>query len=145
MTSYIGTKQINAKPMNRLDYNVFRGWELPADENGADDGYLVEYADGGQANTEEYSGYVSWSPKDVFERAYKPNNTFEDRLQIEHSDTLNRVTTLCTYLASEHFNTLDPVTKDLLITQFSAMQTYVLTMESRMNVIELEPLRQLDG
>lgn len=72
MTRYIGTKIINAKPMNRLAYNQFRGWELPADEDGSDDGYLVEYTDGGKANVAGYTGYVSWSPKDVFERAYRP-------------------------------------------------------------------------
>ena len=72
MRQYIGTKIINAKPMTRAEYNTFRGWELPADENGEDDGFLVEYIDGGKANTPEYSGYVSWSPADVFNRAYHP-------------------------------------------------------------------------
>ena len=72
MKRYIGVKEINATPMSRAAYNLFRGWELPKDENGEDEGYLVEYIDGGQANTATYKGYVSWSPKDVFERAYKP-------------------------------------------------------------------------
>lgn len=73
MQKFIGTKLINALPMNRLEYNQFRGWELPADENGADEGYLVEYIGPGQkANTPQYEGYVSWSPKDVFEAAYHP-------------------------------------------------------------------------
>jgi hypothetical protein len=71
MQSFIGTKLINAKPMTRLEYNEFRGWELPRNENGADEGYLVEYVNGGQANTEAYKGYVSWSPKDVFDREYR--------------------------------------------------------------------------
>ena len=75
MKRYLGVKEINAKPMNRLDYNKFRGWELPADENGEDEGYLVEYIDGGKANTKEYEGYVSWSPKDVFEKAYTVSGT----------------------------------------------------------------------
>jgi hypothetical protein len=70
MKQYIGTKRLNAKPMTRADYNTFRGWTLPADEDGSDDGYLVEYTDGGKANTEAYLGYISWSPKDVFERSY---------------------------------------------------------------------------
>ncbi len=70
MKTYTGTKIINAKPMTRGEYNIFRGWELPANENGSDEGYLVEYTDGGKANTTAYAGYVSWSPKDVFERAY---------------------------------------------------------------------------
>lgn len=72
MNQYIGTKVINATPMTRLAYNQFRGWDLPADENGDDEGFLVEYVDGGKANTKQYAGYVSWSPKDVFERAYRP-------------------------------------------------------------------------
>lgn len=71
MKKYVGMKIINAKPMSRAEYNTFRGWLLPADEDGSDEGYLVEYIDGGKANTEQYKGYVSWSPKDVFERAYK--------------------------------------------------------------------------
>lgn len=75
MKQYIGVKVINAKPMTRAEYNTFRGWELPADENGADEGYLVEYVDGGRGNTDLYAGYVSWSPKDVFERAYKPTDS----------------------------------------------------------------------
>jgi hypothetical protein len=34
--------------MNRAEYNVFRGWVLPIDEDGTDEGYLVEYQDGGK-------------------------------------------------------------------------------------------------
>lgn len=74
MQQYIGTKLIRAKPMPRLEYNQLRGLELPADENGADDGYLVEYIDGGKGNHPDYTGYISWSPKDVFERAYHPTD-----------------------------------------------------------------------
>ena len=40
MMMYIGVKTVNAKPMNRLDYNKFRGWDLPADEDGTDEGML---------------------------------------------------------------------------------------------------------
>lgn len=71
MQRYIGTKLINAKPMTRGDWCAFRGWTVPADENPTDDGYLVEYTDGGKANTDLYAGYVSWSPKEQFENAYR--------------------------------------------------------------------------
>lgn len=40
--TYIGTKLIKADPMTRKEYNDFRGWQLPADEDGNDPGYLVE-------------------------------------------------------------------------------------------------------
>lgn len=69
---YFGTKQIIATAMTRLDYNDYRGWDLPDDENGADEGYLVEYVDGGAANHPNHAGYISWSPSDVFEAAYQP-------------------------------------------------------------------------
>jgi len=83
MKQHIGVKLINAKPMNRADYNALRGWQVPADENPADDGYLVEYIDGGQANHPEFNGYISWSPKDVFERAYRPTSGMNFGLAIE--------------------------------------------------------------
>jgi len=82
LKQYIGTKVINAKPMDRLAYNVFRGWKLPNDENGTDDGYLVEYLDGGKPNTDSHEGYVSWSPKEQFDNAYKEsgNLSFGDAI-----------------------------------------------------------------
>ena len=83
MTKHIGVKLINAVPMTRLAYNDFRGWQLPADENGADQGYLVEYLDGGKPNTDRFDGYVSWSPKEVFEKAYRPVSGLSFGLAIE--------------------------------------------------------------
>lgn len=72
MNHYIGTKAVNATPMTRAAYNILRGWTLPADENPDDDGYLVEYTDGGKPNHPEFEGYISWSPKEQFEQAYRP-------------------------------------------------------------------------
>lgn len=83
MKTYIGTKIINAMPMNRQAYNDFRGWTLPANENGADEGYLVEYTDGGEPNTKEFAGYVSWSPKAQFENAYRETSGMTFGLALE--------------------------------------------------------------
>lgn len=83
MNRYIGVKQINAMSMTREQYNEFRGWTVPANENPDDAGYLVEYIDGGQANTEQFAGYVSWSPQEVFERAYRPVDGMTFGLAIE--------------------------------------------------------------
>ena len=82
MSTHIGTKIINAKPMTRQAYNDLRGWTVPSNENPADEGYLVEYLDGGTPNLAGFKGYVSWSPNDVFERAYRPMDrmTFGDAL-----------------------------------------------------------------
>jgi hypothetical protein len=76
MNLYLGTKLIQAKPMTRKEYNDFRNWELPSDEDGSDAGYLVEYMDGGTANTKTHQGYVSWSPEETFNKAYKTNGSF---------------------------------------------------------------------
>ena len=80
---YIGTKMINAEPMTRAAYNVFRGWELPADENGDDEGYLVEYLDGGKPNTTTHAGYVSWSPKEQFDNTYRKTSGMSFGLAVE--------------------------------------------------------------
>ena len=61
MKKYVGVKLIEAKPMTRGDYNKYRGWTIPEDENPNDEGYLVKYSD----------DYVSWSPKGVFDEAYR--------------------------------------------------------------------------
>lgn len=71
MKQYLGTKQISARPMTRGEYNSYRGWEMPANEDATEAGYLVEYHDGGQANHPDHAGYISWSPADVFERSYR--------------------------------------------------------------------------
>ena len=82
---FIGVKIVEATPMTRAAYNEFRGWQLPADENGADEGYLVEYLDGGKPNVEGRSGYVSWSPKAVFDAAYRQIDGMTFGLAIEAS------------------------------------------------------------
>jgi hypothetical protein len=72
MKQYLGTKLISARPMTRGEYNTYRDWQCPADENPADEGFLVEYHDGGKSNHPDHAGYISWSPADVFARAYRP-------------------------------------------------------------------------
>jgi Protein of unknown function (DUF2829) len=73
MKQYIGTKLLLAKAMTRAQYNAHRGWTMPANENGADEGYLVEYQD----------GYISWSPKPQFEEAYRTTDGLPFGLAIE--------------------------------------------------------------
>ncbi len=54
---FIGTKIIHAKPMNLGDYNEYRCWDIPKDEDPAREGYLVTCED----------GHESWSPTEVFD------------------------------------------------------------------------------
>lgn len=75
MLAYIGTKIVGAVPMTEL---AFAGKErrhhvpLPAGVEARDprDGYRVVYPD----------GYESWSPKDVFEAAYRLVSDDERRM-----------------------------------------------------------------
>lgn len=83
MKHYIGTKAVKARPMTRGEYNAYRGWTLPANENGADEGYLVEYTDGGKPNHPDHEGYISWSPKEQFEKAYRPTGGLNFGLALE--------------------------------------------------------------
>jgi hypothetical protein len=83
MKTYIGTKIIRATPMTRLSYNGWRGWTVPENENPEDDGYLVEYTDGGKPNHPAFAGYVSWSPKEQFENAYQEINGMSFGVAVE--------------------------------------------------------------
>lgn len=91
MQTYYGTKKLNAKPMTRLEYCHFRGWQVPANENPLDPGYLVEYLDGFRGNHHEFVGYISWSPKEVFETAYQPTTAMSFGHAIEALKNGDRV------------------------------------------------------
>lgn len=80
LEKHIGTKIINATPMSRGDYNELRGWTIPEDENPLDEGYLVDYL----------SGYLSWSPKMVFEESYIKSS--EHMVEIRDSLLTNNYT-----------------------------------------------------
>ena len=72
-----------AMPMNRQEYNDYRGWKLPDDENGDDTGQLVEYVDGGKSNDDRHKGYISWSPNEVFANAYRKTSGLTFGLALE--------------------------------------------------------------
>lgn len=62
MKQYFGTKLIEAEPAYRVDGKIYpASGPVPKSVN-RQDGYKVRYA----------GGYESWSPKEVFERAYLP-------------------------------------------------------------------------
>jgi hypothetical protein len=71
MQKYLGVKLIEAEPKNKYEFYMnVKGVDCK-EEN--EDGYLVKYED----------NYISWSPKDVFEKAYYPiasnNNTISQK------------------------------------------------------------------
>ena len=82
---YIGTKIIKATLITKKEYCDYRGWEVPSDEDPNEEVYIVEYAADpkNKPNIEGHEGYVSMSPKHVFEKAYKRTHgmTFSDALE----------------------------------------------------------------
>ena len=74
MQKYIGTKIIEAVPAIRKGGKVYEeGWPIPKSMDPTEKGYKVRYPD----------GYESWSPKDVFEEAYRPTDCMSFGLAIE--------------------------------------------------------------
>tara|TARA_R100000541_G_scaffold13823_2_gene23190 strand:+ start:9769 stop:10269 length:501 start_codon:yes stop_codon:yes gene_type:complete len=86
MNNYIGTKQVSAKLVKRGWYVNYQGWDLPANEDPDDDVYMVEYAPmpSNKPNHPNHAGYLTMSPKDVFESSYRPNGrlSFGDALMM---------------------------------------------------------------
>jgi hypothetical protein len=134
--TYVGTKVVRGVPMSRTTYNHLRGWEVPADEDPMDDGYLVEYVDGGKPNVEGFTGYISWSPKDVFESAYtlgaEPRpTTFLDRLKVEAEELEARWGKLRLFIATPEFSNLNSLEQKDLKEQAAHMEDYLWVLKRR--------------
>lgn len=154
---YEGTKQLRAWPMNKAAYCGYRGWSLPTDEDPLEEGRLVEYLDGGKANHERHEGYISWSPADVFDKAYRPCETHVDRMRIEHSQLSERITKAVGFISGNTapgvFAMMGTDDQMLLIAQVDAMRAYsgVLALRLRRAMLEdaklkpAEPYRAQDG
>jgi hypothetical protein len=56
MKEYICNAKIMASPMNRGDYNIYRNWTIPANEDPNDEGFLCLRQDGSE----------SWVPRELF-------------------------------------------------------------------------------
>lgn len=130
MKKYIGTKQVEAMPMTLGEY-IARSGRNPYEKDGKmhgenEPGYLVRYKD----------GYESWSPKEVFDEAYKCSDTFLDRLHIEHDDLFDKFEKCATFVDSDKFR--DVIKEDypafLLWLQRDVMGRYAAILEQRMAI-----------
>jgi Phage protein (N4 Gp49/phage Sf6 gene 66) family len=134
--TYVGTKVIHATPMTRGFYNGLRGWTVPENEDPRDEGFMVEYTDGGAPNVSGYAGYISWSPKDVFEKAYRPvvaqPLTYLDRLKIEERELLDRLMKLRAFIISENFTKLGAKAQSDLKEQEMYMGNYHWVLTRRL-------------
>lgn len=67
---YIGCKIIDAEPMTDREFANLKGKQVTHSSDEDMDGYKVTYPD----------GYVSWSPKEVFEESYRQISSKEIEL-----------------------------------------------------------------
>lgn len=128
MKQYTGTKTVKAMPMTmgeayerKLLKNGVRPSECETDKAG----YLVEYED----------GYQSWSPADVFEKAYKPSETRLDRLRIECDELRVRSKELDTYLNEGYEKAAAEIGRSLtmlLVLQSSYLHNYLDVLEAEL-------------
>lgn len=128
MKKYIGTKQVSATPAWRIDGKVYpKDGEVPRSMN-REDGYKVVYED----------GYESWSPKDVFEKAYKVAETLLDRLMIERKELAEKLEKLCLFTDSPKFMDVvkDENQRELLIKQRDYMGEYLNILNQRIKTLE---------
>lgn len=135
MELYVGTKILEATEKTLGEYNTFRGWEMPADEDPATPGYLVRYD----------NGHVSWSPKNVFETSYinlgVVDGTIEPHvvrmlgeLAVLHDNFIK----LRNFIGTERYVVLSGAEKVDMGVQHKAMQTHLEMLRRRI-------LRRLPG
>jgi hypothetical protein len=136
MVAFIGTKSVLAAPMTRQEYNDYRGWQLPEDEShlANEQGYLVEYVDGGRSNHENHAGYISWSPKDVFEKSYHQSQTPQDRVRLEQRELKERLDKLIEFLQKGKPEFIDDKGWALLNEQADAMNWYYTILGTRLEM-----------
>lgn len=123
MKKYIGTKTVSATPAWRVGGTVYpKDGAVPRCMN-REDGYKVVYED----------GYESWSPKDVFEKAYRIAETPVDRMQIEFDELDKKCEALAEFCGSGEMDETvnDEYTKCLLTMQYGAMSDYLQLLDTR--------------
>lgn len=80
MVSFTCHKTVKAVPMSLAEYSEIMGCKEPEEDA---QGYFVMYEPDGHPNVDGFEGYVSWSPKDTFEKGYRLSEIFTDRLKNE--------------------------------------------------------------
>lgn len=118
LKQYTGTKTVKARTMTMgeaYERKLLKEGRRPSECETDKAGYLVEYE----------GGYQSWSPKDVFEVAYKPSETFLERLENECNEIDARSDKVKDFINSDRFDNLSPIAKLLLAAQSATQREYI--------------------
>jgi hypothetical protein len=145
MRQYINVEQVEAKKMTRGDYNNYRGWTVPTDENPADEGYLVKHSD----------NYVSWIAKDDFEKTYNVvgirslndsallmvSTDYKDRFIAEYIQLETRIKGLETMLSNwdkELLTFIPSCPRSIYNLQLEYMKKYLAVLEARAKIEDIK-------
>ncbi len=118
MHKYIGTKVVKAYPAQL---------ENAGGHKVGDEGYKVIYED----------GYVSWSPKDVFEKHYKKSDTYIDRMKIEYEELQDRRMKLIDFL-EYHRDLINDNEYYQMTDQLAVMSEYASVLRQRIDYAKLK-------
>lgn len=132
---YVSSKRVTTSPMTRREYNHYRGWQLPLDEDGSEEGYLIEDLTG-MPNHPSHKGYVSWIPKAQFESNYslEPVST-KDRAQLELDELVRKLAKLSKFIENKQPVYIGDYEWSLLVSQQSIMSAYVANLGLRLKLM----------
>lgn len=121
---YVGTKHIEAAEMDITDAEKYLGRDIkPSKSEYSGEGYLVRYED----------GYESWSPKEVFDKVYRKEGTYIDRMRIELDDLKDKIEKMDKFLQlKDKFLLISERNLKLMKEQLETMKTYEKILANRM-------------
>lgn len=122
MELFQSSTMVGAQAMTLGEYNKYRGWTIPENEDPNRAGYLVECIGTGNANHPEHKNYISWTPKETFDDShvlagnaaaltYAP---FVQRLLGERAELHSDLTKLRAFHETELFKQLPDNVRDLM-------------------------------
>lgn len=131
MKKYLGVKLIEAEKQYKP------GLRYEGDSGSLKgEGYKVVYED----------GYESWSPKDVFEKVYRPIKEWRDKCRIggedqeyimevvyEAESLQSKVDKLSKFIDGERYKSIDEEEKDRISQQLLAMKYYLTILAERIS------------
>lgn len=133
MKKYTGTKTVQAEPMvlgeyinNCMSDHIYNPYTTNGSEQHllSDPGYHVVHED----------GQTLWSSAKVFEKVYKPIETFIERLEIECNELYDKFNKLQNFINSDAFEKLDNENRNLLNYQECIMAEYYSILCKRLEL-----------
>lgn len=116
---YTGIKSVKAEPCDLYTAQKLIGRKFYKDDCENMSGYLVVYED----------GYISWSPKSVFDKCYVLTETYVDRMKFELAELHERIAKATRALYS--LGLMNSYERIMLSKQLEHMQGYADALYNR--------------